>query len=396
MKILHVTPSYYPAVRWGGPIFSTKAIVDWIARNREVELRVLTTNAAGPGRDDVLALEAEQTVMPEGYEVIYKRRVAGNGISPGLLAALPGGVRRADIVHLTATYSFPTLPTLLVARLMGKPVVWSPRGAIQASAEWEDAPHQGLKRAFERVAAALAPRGTVLHVTGLSEARATARRMPGFAIATIPNSVDISPIEARLPAPEGATRLLFLSRVHEKKGLSVLVEVMRSLPPSFVLDIYGTGEPDYLAQLHREIAAADLTGRIAFHGQVDGAEKAAVFASADIFVLPSFSENFGIVVAEALAHGVPVVTTDRTPWTELDDRECGRCVPLETDALCAAISGLAASDVRTAGKKGRVWMAESFSPDAIHAAMYEVYAAAVEARRSGRPITFPEVSQSSP
>lgn len=383
MKLLHVAPSFFPATLWGGPIFSTKAICDWVAENRDVDLRVLTTDAVGPGRADALDLPERTQRVPEGYEVTYYPRVAGNSISPGLAAALPAAVRWADVVHLTATYSFPTLPVLACARLLRRPVIWSPHGAIQAAAEWEDAPRKRIKRGFEKVASVLAPRVTALHVTAQSEAAATGRRMPNIPLAIIPNSVEMPEPIDRAVRNDGRTRLMYLSRVHEKKGLSLLIEALKDLPDSISLDIYGNGEQAYIDRLHAEIAKAGVQERVVFHGHVEGADKTRAFAEADIFVLPTYSENFGIVVAEALAYELPVITTDRTPWTNLEQKGCGLCISPEVAPLKEAILRLSSADLRSMGQRGRAWAREEFSPDTVHAAMYEVYRAAITAQEEG-------------
>lgn len=386
ISLLHVIPNFFPATRWGGPIFSTKAICDGVAAVPGVTLRVITTDAAGPARNDTLPLMKRKMTMDAGYEVTYYHRNLRYSISPGLLLAMVGAIRAADVVHVTSTYSFPTLPALALAKLMGRPVIWSPRGAIQASAEWDDAPRQRLKRGFERLAAMLAPRITALHVTADSEAAATGCRMPGFPMAVIPNSIEMPDAVDRLRRPAGRTRLMFLSRVHEKKGLSLLITALSGLPESVTLDIYGTGEPAYLDRLHAEIAQAGLTERVAFQGHVDGAAKTRAFAAADLLVLPSYSENFGIVVAEALAHGLPVITTDRTPWGDLERNGCGLCVSPDIPALRDAIHQLSHADLTAMGARGQAWMKADFSPKGVHSAMHDLYAAAIAAQRDGQPL----------
>ena len=111
---------------------------------------------------------------------------------------------------------------------------------------------------------------------------------------------------------------MFLGRLHPKKGLDHLIAAMQALPAATRLDIYGDGPSDYTFAVRR---VAAQTGRdIRFHGAVSDADKSRAFANADLFVLPSYSENFGIAVAEALAHGVPVLTTDATPWAGIEGR----------------------------------------------------------------------------
>jgi glycosyltransferase involved in cell wall biosynthesis len=365
MKILHVVPTFYPATYWGGPIWSTKAICDGIAALNDTELRVLTSDAAGPNVSDRVVPAA----LP--YPVHYARRMAGHCIAPGLLARLPRAIQWADIVHVTGTYNMPTLPSFVLARAMRKPVVWSPRGALQATEDWPDAPHLWIKHGFEYLANVLRPRDAVLHVTAAQEARHSVRRLGDVARAVIPNAVDVPDDIPIRVAPQDSCRLMFLSRLHPKKGLEALIDAMTQLPPQFTLDIYGSGDAAYTKMLH--LRAGLSNGRIRLHGHVDGAEKAAAFADADLFVLPSHSENFGIVVAEALAHAVPVLTTQATPWQDLNKHDCGRCIDLPRTDLAAEIAALAASDLVAMGARGRRWIRRDFSTAAMVDAFEGLY-----------------------
>ncbi|MDX8347927.1 glycosyltransferase [Cognatiyoonia sp. IB215446] len=361
MKILHVTPSYYPATYWGGPIWSTKAICDGIAARAGFDLRVLTTDAAAPS----VASRVEPASLP--YPTIYARRIAGHSVAPGLLSQLPRAIAWADIVHLTAVYSFPTLPTLLLAAMMGRPVVWSPRGALQATAEWEAAPNRKAKHLFERAVHLLRPVGTILHVTSDTEATQSRSRLGDIQTALIPNCVDI-PRSVHRRSPDGQLRLICLGRLHRKKGIDHLIAAMEKLPANVHLDIYGTGDEAYERALIRKTIAMP---HVQLHGHVDGARKAQAFANADLFVLPSHSENFGIAVAEALAHGVPAITTTDTPWTGLDQQGCGRCITLSQHDLADVIMDVAEGDLHAMGMRGRAWMQRAYSP----AAMVDQFAA---------------------
>ncbi|WP_108676658.1 glycosyltransferase [Acuticoccus yangtzensis] len=372
LRVLHVTPTFYPATYWGGPIFSTRAVCDGVAGEPGIAVRVLTTDAAGPRPSDRVA--ERRTTFPAGYDVIYARRVAGRDVAPGLLARLLPAVAKADIVHLTATYSFPTLPTLAACRALGKPVVWSPRGAIQARLEWSEAV-SGAKVRFEQAARMLAPQRTVLHVTAPVEAELTARAMPGLTVETIPNSVEIPGTPSTFPrSAPGARplRLMFLSRVHEKKGCDLLIEALAGVPDA-TLDIYGYGEPDYVAALRQRAGTCGVADRVTFHGHVDGAARDAAYRAADLFVLPSHSENFGNVIAEALAFAVPVVTTTATPWEEIARRGCGAWVAPEAGAVRDAIARLTDADLAAMGQRGRAFMEAAFSSTVTARAMAALY-----------------------
>ena len=379
IRVLHVVPSFYPAVAYGGPIFSTKAITDGIAGTEGFAVAVLTTDTADPNSSARLDLPANPAILPPGYPVRYCRRLAGVSVSAELLWRLGKEIRRADVVHLTGPYNFPVIPTLLLCRAFRRPLVWSPRGGFQATAEWADAPKRRLKQAFETVYGWLRPRGAVLHVTAPVEAAAS-RNLGPVATAQIPNAIDVpGSLPPRDWRPDGLLRLAFLSRVHPKKGLDLLLEAMTALPAHVTLDIYGEGDATYVRTLGDRIAALGLTDRVVLRGHVDGAEKTAALTGCDLFVLPTHSENFGIVVAEALAHGTPVVVTTGAPWAGIDTHDCGRWVPIDAGAIRDAIAVLDGADLAAMGARGRDWMIADFSTAGMVRRFADLY------RRLARP-----------
>ncbi|MGJ8621361.1 MAG: glycosyltransferase [Yoonia sp.] len=365
MKVLHVVPSFYPATYWGGPIWSTKAICDGVAARADMDLRVLTTDAAGP------KVSQRITPVPLPYLVHYARRRAGHSVAPGLFAGLPRAIKDADLVHLTGVYSSPVLPVFALARLMDKPLVWSPRGALQATNDWSAAPNRRAKEAFAGLLRRLQPARCIMHVTAQDEATASASTFPEMPQKIIPNCVEMPPQPALPKVNTDGLRLIFLGRLHPKKGVAELLEAMRQLPIAISLDIYGTGETAYVDHLHQR--AADLGQRVRFHGHLPDTGKAAAFARADLFVLPSHSENFGISVAEALAHGVPALTTDATPWQGLETHGCGRCMTLGRDDLAGEIHLLTTRDLAAMGGRGRAWMARDFASDAMIDSFVDLY-----------------------
>ncbi len=364
MKVLHVVPTFYPATYWGGPIWSTKAICDGVAALPDFAVSVLTTDAARPER----GARVVPATLP--YPVHYARRVAGHAVSPGMLMALPRAIGQADVVHLTGVYNAPTLPVLALCRWMNKPLVWSPRGAMQATQEWADVPRKRAKQGFARLAAKLLPNPAMIHATSQAEAQASAKALPAVPVRLIPNAVDIPPV-AEKPPRTGPTRLMFLGRLHPKKGVELLLEAMRHLPSDVRLDIYGDGPAAYVYAL-RQIAKAG--GRdVRFLGHVEGKAKAMAFAQSDLFVLPSYSENFGIAVAEALAHGVPVLTTDATPWKGVLHHDCGEIFSLDHDDLAVEISRMLARDLAAMGARGRAWMLRDFGAEAMVGRFADLY-----------------------
>lgn len=362
LHILHVSPSFWPAVAYGGPIFSTKAITDGVAAKPDFTIEVLTTDTADPNSAARLDLSENPLILPAGYKVRYCRKLAGSSISVEMLWRLGDAVRRADVVHLTGPYNFPVIPTLIACRLTGTPLVWSPRGGFQATAQWAGAPKRRVKDFFEKFCAVLAPSRMVLHTTAPMETETSSRNFPAADCALIPNAIDIpETLPSRTWRRGGHLRLAFLSRVHPKKGLDILLPALAALPGHVTLDIYGDGEPAYLVELKSQIERLGLEGRVHFRGPVSGPAKTAAFTECDLFVLPTHSENFGIVVAESLAHGTPVVTTMNAPWERVETEGCGCWTEASPEALTEAICYLDGADLAAMGARGRDWMKRDFS-----------------------------------
>lgn len=382
MRILHVTPAYYPATYWGGPIFSVLGLNKALAAIPGVHLRVLTTDSAGPRVAQRLPTENNSPVSyPPGYEVYFCRRLAGADISPGLLTRLIELARWADVIHLTATYSFPTIPTLLATRILRRPIVWSPRGALQASYEWAGARRRIAKRLWERTCNGIVKgQRCVLHVTSEAERYASLQLIPAAGAQIVPNGVEV-PKDApqRSWRPGGRLRLLFLGRLDRKKGLENLLDALPRLRNSEVsLEICGTGDPIYIASLRTRVKTLTLDRVVIFSGQVDGERKSNAFYNADVCVIPSHSENFCLVVAEALAHGVPVIASTGTPWPGVVDHDCGEWVDNSPASLATSILGMRNKPLAEMGMRGREWMQSAFAWGAIATEMHALYVSLIE------------------
>jgi len=345
----------------------------------EVELKVLTTDTAGPRISDRLDIsKLDRKWYPE-QEVIFTRRIAVASVSPGLLKRMPDLIRWADVVHLTATYSFPTIPTILACRVFGKPLVWSLRGAIMDDDAWMCLRKKRLKSLWLKLCNALIYRDRVcLHVTSEQEKTVSMHRLPNADTAIVKNGVNVpSSLPNRKWRPEGRLRLLFMGRFAPKKGIENLLDAMKVLKaaPNITLNLCGTGEQEYTAGLIARSEKLILPdSRVHFSGHVDGEAKVSAFLNADICVVPSFSENFCIVVAEALAFGVPVIVSSGLPqWQEVVKYGCGLWVKNDPQTLAQAILKMRELDLPDMGEKGRQWMKKEFSWEAIGKEMLKVY-----------------------
>lgn len=373
MNILHVTPSFFPATYFGGPIFSTLGLCDSLARARDVNLRVLTTDTAGPAKSDRVPRISFPVKFSAGYEVFYCRKVLGGDFSFELIRHLFAMVRWASIVHLTGVYSPPTIPTLFACRLLGKPVVWSPRGSLQ---RWEGSTRPRLKQIWEAVCNCLIVPGYVaLHVTSRQEAESSLAHIDLVDAVLIPNGVDLPELNSnRIWRPNSTLRVLFMGRLHPIKGVeNLLMALADPCLTNTELVVYGDGDPTYRTSLRQLVASLNLEGRVSFAGEVKGEAKLAAFAAADVCVVPSFTENFGMVVAESLAHGVPVVVSKGAPWEQVEKFGCGLWVENTPEKLATALARIGAQDLASMGMRGRQWMQTGFGWDSVARRMYEQY-----------------------
>ncbi|WP_374521561.1 glycosyltransferase [Hydrogenophaga sp.] len=201
-------------------------------------------------------------------------------------------------------------------------------------------------------------------------------------IAIIPNGVEfkqMSTTRATLPTKsiEKKTRVvLFLGRIHPVKGLMNLIGAWAILrKDNWRLQIAGPDEDGHLKEVLLRAKQLDIAHSIEYVGEVEGDRKSQLYLAADLFVLPSFTENFGVVVAEALTHGVPVITTRGAPWEDLETYKCGWWIDIGVEPLAGALhAAMALSDVEreAMGVRGRAYV-QRYDWDQIAKQTVDVY-----------------------
>ena len=284
------------------------------------------------------------------------------GWSPRFRRRLLEAAKEVDVIHGHGLWMMPNIYVADAARSSGARLVMSPRGTLS---RWS----LDRSRVKKAAVSALGQRralfsADLLHATADKERDEIRGYGLSAPVAVIPNGIDVpGPIERRRAGP--GRRLLYLSRIHPKKGLETLLDAWCGLQdrfPEWGLTVAGPMNSAYANAMPG--AAADLgCRRVGFVGELTGKTKCAAFADSDLFVLPSHSENFGLVIAEALAHGLPVVACHGAPWAGLESHRCGGWVDSGRDRLMDALSAvMAASDAerRGMGERGREWMLREF------------------------------------
>lgn len=222
-------------------------------------------------------------------------------------------------------------------------------------------------------------RADLIHATAESEKENLLRLGWNRRIGIVPNGVDVEAIRMRTSWKRTNT-ILFLSRIHPKKGINFLIEALARLSKegenSIRCMIAGEGEASYIEELKQLAASLGVADRVEFPGGVYGEEKWRLYRETDLFVLPTHSENFGIVVAEALASGTPVVTTQGTPWQELSSHRCGWWTEIGTEPTTAALRdflSLSEAELEAMGRRGRRLVEEQYSTQRVAKDMFALY-----------------------
>jgi glycosyltransferase involved in cell wall biosynthesis len=295
--------------------------------------------------------------------------------SPELARFLMDEAPRFDLIHVHGLWEWPGRYARQAARNHGKPLVVSPRGMLEP---WSLRQSPWLKRwalvLWER---ATLRQAALLHATAQAEAEQFAALGFHNPVAVVPNGLALPPPPA---APRNTNhRALFLARLHPKKGADLLLRAWaRSGAPlkGWRLDLAGPDEGGFRAHLERETGRLGLSDSVHFHGPVYGDEKWDLIRNADLFILPSHSENFGNAVAEALSQGVPVITTQGTPWQELQTRGCGWWIPLTEEALAGALAqafSCEPSILAEMGHRASAWAQSTFTSEAAATALLRHY-----------------------
>ncbi len=397
LRILHVVSAYYPAVRYGGPIRSVHGLAAALAR-RGHDVHVYTTSVDG---DADLDVPVDRPVDLDGVNVHYFPVPAFRRLwwSPALSRRLRETVETFDVVHVHGVFLCPMLAGARAAFRAGVPYVLAPRGMligelIHRKSRWVKQLWINLfeRKTLERAAA--------IHATApLEGSELLALGLPAPNVHFIPNGVerpaDPAPLSEGPFAALPQRFVLFLSRISWKKGLDRLIDAWQWVP-DLPLVIAGNDDEGYQPQLQERVRSRGLSDRVIFLGPVSDRHKWALYAQAELFVLPSYSENFGNVVAEAMAMGCPVAVTPEVGIANLvESAGAGIVSRGEPKEFAAAVSALLADPTRrqAMAASGMTTAREQLSWTGVAAKAEDLYWSLVHASRveAARPDRGPGI-----
>jgi glycosyltransferase involved in cell wall biosynthesis len=377
-----VIPTYLPAVRYGGPIFATHSLCRaLVSRGHDIE--VFTTNLDGAGHSPVSV--GAPTLM-DGVRVRYFSSPFLKRLSwaPSMGHAFRREIVEFDLVHLHSVFLWPTWAAARAAEKVRIPYLVSPRGMLVR--KLLDQRSRLVKSVWiSLIGKRNVEHASAVHVTSDLEAvelRSFAWRFPR--IATIPNGVDESEYYARNAVSADVAELtaehpliLFLGRMSWKKGLDRLLEAFARTNTG-KLAVVGPDDENLMPRLNQLARDLQIIDRVRFLPRaVLGCDKEHLYRAAQVFVLPSYSENFGNTVLEAMRRSVPVVVTPEVGAAEIVRRSGGGIVARgESKCLAAAIQRLLKRPdiARSMGQLGRRHTMEHYGWNTIAARMEDLYA----------------------
>jgi len=327
--ILHIVPSYKPAYIYGGTITAISILAESQAALGH-NIQVFTTTANGKSE----LPKGNKTL--DGVQVQYFLRWTKDHthFSPALLWKLFRTIKKYDTVHLHSWWNLVTIPALLICWLRGVRPFFSPHGMLSNYSLGNES--GGAKGVFHRLFGRFLLSKSILHATAQQEAEEGLEMIPNWKYALVPNIVELPERKdyRRKKNKNQPFTVVFLSRIHHKKGLELLFEALSQVDFDFQLHIAGDGEVEYIQRLKQLANDLNIDKKIDWVGWINGEAKYQLLANADLFTLTSHNENFAMVVIESLAVGTPVFLSDRVGLSDyVQVQQLGWICPLEVNKI---------------------------------------------------------------
>jgi glycosyltransferase involved in cell wall biosynthesis len=337
LKILQLSASYKPAYIYGGPTMSVSMLAEQLVIAGQ-DVTVYTTTANGLSE---LTVEIAKPVLVDGVTVMYFKRITKDHthLSPSLLKHLWRTVRHYNVIHIHAWWNLVSVLGCLIALLRKVPVIISPRGTLSNYSFHNR--NNNIKSIMHSWLGKPLLKKCCIHTTSNNERDVLKAILPHNTVFNIPNFINLTQNKFNGYQPTDHLRLIFFSRIEEKKGLDILLDALKSITIPYKLTIAGDGNREYVNQLKKMALDNGVAAQIDWIGfQTDN--KYQLLYEHDVMILPSYDENFGNVVIESLSVGTPVLISKAVGLADyVDQNHLGWLCETNSASVSAAINNLA-------------------------------------------------------
>lgn len=366
MYLTFISPSFFPATYYGGPILSSYQLAKALSE-KNMTVKVATANCNGNAH---LKVKTNCWLKEsDNFYVKYYGAALKNGFSPFMLFCLWNDIRNAQIIYLVSVFS-PTTPiTFFYNIFFNKPLIISPRGQLGS---WCLKQGSSFKKLWLKLFINPLVKKNTFHATSQQESEMIKSIYPSAKVWIIPNGLDVSTFKVAdlkkdksfykkyYDKIEPETKVIIsMGRLQKVKGFDILIEAVENIQLC-ILFIAGSDFGE-LTNLQNLIHDKNLSHKIFLIGNLEGDEKINFLKNADLFALPSHHENFGMVYAEALASGTPVIASKHTPWYDVVKFNCGKWVDNTPEQFAKAIKEILDEDLVQLGKNGIRYIEENYS-----------------------------------
>lgn len=371
MKILQIVPSYKPAYIYGGPIESVSKLCEGLV-DAGHDVEVYTTTANG---NSELEVEHNKKLIVDGVTVTYFKRITKDPthVSLALWRHLYKNVTSFEVVHIQSWWNILVIGAAAICQLKGVKVVIAPRGMLS-----EYIFSFGMKRIKKLIHISIGKKllsNSVLHATAESEYSECIKIIPGWRGFILPNIISLPEIES-IKKKNTIFKLIYMSRIHPKKGLEIVFEALSNVDFLFELQIAGSGETSYIEELKELAVNLGISEKIKWLGWLDRHEKFKTLMSADLFLLLSKNENFANVVIESLHMGTPVLLSKDVGLSSFIEKEdLGWVTSLNVEEVANSINEIFRDTTKQCriNAFGRIIVERNFSSKVVIAKYIEEY-----------------------
>ena len=377
MKVLHVVANL--SIEWGGPVQVVHGLTEALAK-KGIQISIFGPKKRGSDKNIVYPKETNVILFPHD---LLSRLWTGHSFS--LRKALKNEIGKYDLVHIHEIWHYPHFAAYKAAKYLKKPFIISIHGALEP---W-CLNHKALKKKMysNLIQKKILREASALHALTTEEVKNISKFVNNKNIFLIPNGLNLEEfnnlppqedIENLYPDLKGKKAILFFGRIHPKKGLDILAKSFSSFAKdreNVRLVIAGPDENGYKSKIKSILKNEDILDKVIFTGTLSGNNKLAVLRSANMFVLPSYSEGFSMAVLEAMACGLPVVITNKCNFPEVGKYKAGIIIEPDINQLGRELENLISNPdlCKEMGENGKKLVREKFTWDKIVNQMINFY-----------------------